>query len=290
MPATTDLVGQLTGDLAAESADLADVLRRLTPADWDRDTPAGGWTIRDQVTHLAFFDDAVLLSLADGDAFEAQRSELTALGERFPDEIAARNRHRSGPDCLGWFLRSRSDLLVAYRVADPRQRLPWYGPDMGLASSVTARLMETWAHGQDIIDALGGRRPPTRRLRHIADLGVRARGFNFRLRGLPVPAEPVRVELAGPDASPWTWGPDTAANRVTGDAEDFCLVVTQRRNVAETGLTVTGPIAARWMSIAQAFAGRPSDPPPPGRKPPPRHDPPSRRDRPPGRESARRRS
>jgi uncharacterized protein (TIGR03084 family) len=267
MPATTDLLGQLTDDLAAESADLAAVLRPLTSADWDRDTPAAGWTIRDQVTHLAFFDDAVLLSLADRGEFEAQRSELTALGERFPDEVAAQNRQRPGPDCLEWFLRSRGDLLVAYRAADPGRRLPWYGPDMGLASSVTARLMETWAHGQDVIDALGGRRPPTARLRHIADLGVRARGFNFGLRGLPVPGEPVRVELAGPDASGWTWGPDAAADRVTGDAQDFCLVVTQRRNVADTGLTVAGPVAARWMSIAQAFAGRASDPPPPGRAP-----------------------
>src|ERR1700683_2534599 len=155
MPATTDLVAQLTDDLAAESADLAERLRGLRPPAWDRDPPAAGWTIRDQVTHLAFFDDAVLLSLADGGAFEAQRSELTAFGEHFPDEIAARNRHRSGPECVDWFLRSRGDLLAAYRAADPRQRLPWYGPDMGLASSVTARLMETWAHGQDVIDTLG---------------------------------------------------------------------------------------------------------------------------------------
>lgn len=267
MPATTDLVGQLTDDLAAESADLAEVLRPLSSADWDRDTPAAGWTIRDQVTHLAFFDDAVLLSLADGGAFEAQRSELTAFGEHFPDEIVARNRHRSGPECMEWFLRSRGELVVAYQAAEPRRRLPWYGPDMSLASSVTARLMETWAHGQDILDALGGRRPPTARLRHIADLGVRTRGFNFELHGLPVPGEPVRLELAGPDGSRWTWGPAAAADRVTGDAEDFCLVVTQRRNVADTGLTVAGPVAAQWMSIAQAFAGRPSDPPPSGRQP-----------------------
>jgi uncharacterized protein (TIGR03083 family) len=172
--------------------------------------------------------------------------------------------------------------------------------------------METWAHGQDIADTLGLRREPTGRLRHIADLGVRTQAFSFRLRGLPVPTEPIRVELAGPaepgkpreprgprepggpselaeTAEPggparpgstgqpgwtgeqaWTWGPDSAADRVTGDAEEFCLVVTHRRNVADTGLTVDGPVATQWIAIAQAFAGRASDPRPSGLDPRPR--------------------
>jgi uncharacterized protein (TIGR03084 family) len=282
---TADLVTGLVADLAAETSDLAAVLSALKPSAWERDTPAAGWTIRDQVTHLAFFDDATALALTDQPAFAAQRAELTALGDRFPDVIAARNRHLPGSSCLDWFLSSRKALLAAYQQASPRLRLPWYGPDMGLPSSVTARLMETWAHGQDIADALGTRREPTARLRHIANLGAATFAFSFRLRGLPVPGDPVRVELAGPDAgepvdgggrptdSPgsrhWTWGPDDAANRVTGDAEEFCLVVTQRRNVADTSLTVTGPVAARWMAVAQAFAGRASDPRPPGSVPRP---------------------
>jgi uncharacterized protein (TIGR03084 family) len=265
------VLGQLAADLAAEAGKLAGVLSALKPRDWDRDTPAVGWTIRDQVTHLAFFDDATLLAIADPAGFDAQRAELLAFGDRFPDVVAAQYRHLPGRDGLAWFLRSRDALLAAYRAADPRLRLPWYGPDMSLASSVTGRLMETWAHGQDIIDTLGERREPTARLRHIADLGVRTLAFSFRLRGLPVPAEKVRVELTGPGgpgSQRWTWGPDGAANRVEGDAEEFCLVVTQRRNVADTVLTVTGPVATRWIAIAQAFAGAPSDPRPPGLVPP----------------------
>jgi uncharacterized protein (TIGR03084 family) len=290
----TGILGQLATDLAAETSELTAVLSGLAPPDWDSGTPAVGWTVRDQVTHLAFFDDATLLSLTDPAAFKAQRTELLALGDGFPDEIAARHSRRSGADCLAWFLRSREALLAAYRAADPGGRLSWYGPDMGVASSVTARLMETWAHGQDILDTLGKRRAPTARLRPIADLGVRTFAFSFRLRGLPVPEDKVRVGLAGPGdpvstgsagrpgeaaspgaqgrsgdlASPaaqrWTWGPEDAANRVEGDAEEFCLVVTQRRNVADTGLMVTGDVAARWIAIAQAFAGAASDPRPPG--------------------------
>jgi uncharacterized protein (TIGR03084 family) len=134
---------------------------------------------------------------------------------------------------------------------------------MSAASSVTARLMETWAHGQDIADALGIERPPTARLRHIAHIGVSTIGFSFAVRGLPPPDEPVRIEITGPDEAVWTWGPADTPNVVRGPALDFCLVVTQRRHPADTAVTTTGPVARQWISIAQAFAGAPG----PGRPP-----------------------
>ncbi len=117
--------------------------------------------------------------------------------------------------------------------------------------------METWAHGQDVADALGVPREPTGRLRHIAHLGVRTFGFCFRLHGRPVPDPPVRVELTAPDGTTWAWGPAGARDRVTGPALDFCLVVTQRRHLTDTALEVHGPVATEWISIAQAFAGAP---------------------------------
>jgi uncharacterized protein (TIGR03084 family) len=260
-----ELVFRLAGDLAAETADLLPALARLGEADWDRLTPADGWSIRDQVTHLAFFDDTSLLSIRDRAAFIAGREELRSLGDRFPDVIAEQHRYQPGGYCLEWLASSRAALVRAYKEADPAVRLPWYGPDFSVAASITGRLMETWAHGQDIADCLGASRQPTGRLRHVADIGIRALPFCFSSRGLAVPQEPVYVELARPDvpAEAWTWGPADAVNRVAGDALDFCLVVTQRRNVADTGLTVTGGVATAWIAIAQAFAGRPTDPRPP---------------------------
>ncbi|MCL2583489.1 MAG: TIGR03084 family metal-binding protein [Streptosporangiales bacterium] len=258
------LVEGLTADLADETRDLAAVLDGLRAADWDQPTQAEGWSIRDQVTHLAFFDDAVVVSLRDPDGFAELRAGHQALGDHFPDIVAERHRHLAGAEALSWLTRSRDELLAAYRAADPAGRLPWYGPEMSVASSVTARIMETWAHGQDIRDTVGAATAVTPRLRHIANLGVRTFGFCFGQRGLDVPSEPVGVELAGPDGDTWTWGPSGAANRVTGDALDFCLVVTQRRAAADTGLAVTGPVAEQWIAIAQAFAGRPTDPPSPG--------------------------
>jgi uncharacterized protein (TIGR03084 family) len=262
-----ELVLRLADDLAGETADLLPLLARLGEAGWDALTPAEGWSIRDQVTHLAFFDDTSLLSIRDRGAFIAQREELSSLGDRFTDVIAGQHRHLPGGYCLEWLASSRAALVQAYKEADPAVRLPWYGLDFSVAASITGRLMETWAHGQDIADCLGASRRPTSRLRHVADIGIRALPFCFSSRGLAVPPEPVYVELLRPDApgQAWSWGPPDAENRVAGEALDFCLVVTQRRNVADTGLTVAGEAATAWIAIAQAFAGRPTDPRPPGK-------------------------
>jgi uncharacterized protein (TIGR03084 family) len=129
---------------------------------------------------------------------------------------------------------------------------------MSLSSMVTSRIMETWAHGQDVRDALGAPTPSTPRLRHVAFLGWRAFGNSFMARGLPVPDVEVRVEL-----DQCTFGPEDAANVVRGPALDFCLVVTQRRHVDDTSLVAEGDVAKQWLSIAQAYAGPPGQ----GREP-----------------------
>lgn len=257
------LVGSLAEDLLAESAALRQVLAGLSAADWSRPTPAAGWTVTDQVTHLAYFDDVTRLSLAEPGRFTAEAIRLAADGDDFPDRIAQQYHGTPPADALAWYHRARQELTAAYRRADPSVRLPWFGPPMSLASSVTARLMETWAHGQDILDTFGIARVTTARMRHVAGLGIRALRYAYAVNGLPVPADPVRVELAGPDGTRWTWGPPDAANRVSGTALDFCLLVTQRRHRDDTALEVTGAAARQWTSIAQAFAG----PAGPGRTP-----------------------
>jgi uncharacterized protein (TIGR03084 family) len=123
----------------------------------------------------------------------------------------------------------------------------------------TARLMETWAHGGDVTDALNLPPSVSPRLRAVAHLGVRTRDFAYAVRGLPVPAEPFRVELESPDGDTWTWGPVDAAQRITGPALDFCLRVTRRRHRADLALVAVGPDAGRWLDIAQAFAGPPGE-------------------------------
>ena len=257
------ILPELLADLAAETSVVDAMLTGLRAADWQRPTPAAGWAIRDQVSHLAFFDEAAAMAATDPDRFRAETAALLALGPTFPDQVADRYRTMPPWELLEWFRTARAELLRVFGTLEGRTRAPWYGPDMSVTSSVTARLMETWAHGQDIADTLGVALTPTDRLRHIAHLGVRTFGFSFQLRGRPVPDAPVLVDLTAPSGQRWTWGENSTGDTVSGPALDFCLVVTQRRNLADTALRVTGATAAQWLSIAQAFAGAPG----PGRRP-----------------------
>jgi uncharacterized protein (TIGR03084 family) len=255
----------LAGDVAAESAVTRDLIAGLDEAGWHMPTPAAGWDIADQITHLAYFDEVTVRSAVEPDAFRAELAETDAAGGINPDLIAARFRDLTGVQLLAWFDEARASLLETFAQLDPAARLPWFGPAMSAASSLTARLMETWAHTQDIADALGVTREPTVRLRHVAHIGVGARAYSYAVNQRPFPQDPVRVELvpppgAGPSAgsgrgAPWTWGPADAKDRVTGPALDFCLLVTQRRHRDEVDLVIDGPAATEWMSIAQAFAG-----------------------------------
>jgi uncharacterized protein (TIGR03084 family) len=244
----------LLDDLRSEHADLDAV---VDGADLSRPTPAEGWTVADTVAHLWFFDREATTALVDPDAFTAGLAEVV----RDPEAYMARTLDEGralGDDLPAVWRRTRADLLAALSSADPAAKVPWYGPPMSPASFATARLMEYWAHGQDIADALGRMRTPTDRLRHICHLGVRTRGFSYAVRGRSAPGTDVYVELTGPGGDTWTWGDPVSADRVTGTALDFCLVVTQRRLPDDTGLVVTGEAATEWLAIAQAYAGNAS--------------------------------
>lgn len=257
------VLADLRAALADETADFELLLSGCGSREWDLPTPAEGWSVRDQISHLAYFDEAAVLAATDPAHFQREAAELLTRGPDFPDLLVRDSRALPSDEVLRWFRRARHDLLTCLSHVEPDRRLPWYGPAMSPASSITARLMETWAHGQDVADALGVVREPTARLRHIAHLGIRTRAFSHQLRDLPAPSAEVRVELQAPDRSRWTWGPEDAPDRIRGDALDFCLIVTQRRHLDETTLHVVGEDATTWMRIAQAFAGAPG----PGRAP-----------------------
>jgi uncharacterized protein (TIGR03084 family) len=262
-PAPTTLPGLLE-ELEAEHADLERLVGGLDEASWGLATPAPDWAVRDQVSHLAFFDDTATVAITDPDTFMVTAEAALAAGGDPMEEHLRRGRALVGEEVLAWWRRAAGAMVGAARTLEARDRVPWFGPPMGALSFVSARLMETWAHGQDVADALGATRVPTTRLRHIAHLGVRARPFSYVVRGLAVPTGGVCVQLLGPSGETWEWDADDAGSAVvSGPALDFCLVVTQRRHVSDTALTVQGTAAVEWLAIAQAFAG----PPGPGRLP-----------------------
>jgi len=258
-PPTLDELGR---DLRVETAWLHGVLAPLDEPGWDRPTPAPGWSVRDQVTHLAYFDEATTMAATEPERFRHHRQDVLTDIDGFTAAVAAAHRDSPGAEILAWFGRAREEMLARVTPLDPRARAPWYGPDMSVLSLLTARVMETWAHGQDVADALGVDHPATAALRHVAHIGALTRPNSFRARGRAVPDDEVRIELRGPDGDEWTWGPSEATNLVRGSAVGFCLVVTQRRHRADTEVEAIGLVATEWMAIAQAFAG----PPGPGRE------------------------
>ncbi len=264
---STVTVASVIADLVAEQEALDAVVAPLPAADWDLDTPSPRWAIRDQIGHLAFFDDTAALAISDPNGFVEHRNEFASAAMSNPkagDELTlGRTRAMTADELLAHWRDCRNRLAEAAATCGEKDRIEWYGPSMGAKSFLTARLMEAWAHGQDICDTVSVEREATDRLRHIAQLGFITRGWTYINRKMEIPEGDVRVELTSPSGDTWVFGPDDADATVRGLAEDFCLVTSQRRNLADTGLEIDGEIAQDWLEKAQLFAGPPSNPPDP---------------------------
>jgi uncharacterized protein (TIGR03084 family) len=242
-------------DAAAEGDELDALVAPLDAEGWARATPAEGWSVRTTIAHLFRTDEAGLAS--------TRGEDLTS----FIPEILEPTFGGSDTELLDAWRASRSAVRAAVLALEDGTRLPWFGPPMSAVAFLTARAMETWAHGLDIADALGVRRAPTARLRHVCEIGFRTRGWSYVVAEKPQPEVPVRVELVAPDGSTWSWGPDDAPESVTGPALDFALLVTQRRHRDDLALVARGAAAEDWLSVAQAYAGFPGTGRTPGMPP-----------------------
>lgn len=249
-------------DFLEETRAMAGLLAPLPDAAFEEATQFKGWTINDVIRHLHFWNRAAGLQLTD----EAELVRLLAKVAG-PDGMRAVEREavpETGQMLRAAWLATAAEVAVAFAKADPKARLKWAGPDMSARSSITARLMETWAHGQEVYDHLGVVRVDTDRIRNIAHLGVQTFGWTYQVRRMEIPPAVPFVRLTAPSGAVWTWGEEGALDSVMGSATEFCQVVTQVRNVADTKLQVRGHIAHKWMSMAQCFAGAAEAPPAPG--------------------------
>lgn len=265
MPSAADIAA----DLAAEQDDLDRIVSAISDDQWSAPTPSVGWTVADQIGHLRYFDHVAALAITDPEAFASHRDAFVAQAVQSPsaaDELTLGETRAMTPShLLEHWREGRRELQGAAASLADDTRIDWYGPPMGSKSFLTARLMEAWAHGQDIVDAIGASRQPTDRLRHIAQLGVITRAWSYANRGLEPPHTEIRVELTAPSGELWEWGERDAAESVHGSAAEFCLVVTQRRHVDDTNLVVAGAAARDWLVKAQAFAGPATEGPEAGR-------------------------
>ncbi|HJP40380.1 MAG TPA: TIGR03084 family metal-binding protein [Dehalococcoidia bacterium] len=247
-------MNQLVDDLVAEQSHLDAAVVGLPDASWELLTPAPGWLVRDCIAHLMEFDEAAVCVVRQGNCPPQgdPQPPLSAI------QLAARDLEIV--ELVERWRGARSELASACQQLEPGPRLPWApGTPMSARSFVSARLMECWAHGLDVLEAAGIQAVDTDRLRHIAHLGYITRGFSYRNRDLDPNDEPLFVELIAPSRATWTWGPVAARNRIVGTAGDFCRVVNQRIHYRDTGLEWTSAAAEEFLQVALAFAGPPGE-------------------------------
>ena len=251
------LMFQQAADLKEEGEELKRVLDDLGEADWSRMTPFKNWTVNQVVQHLHGSDKMAVLALKDADGFAAAKADPKVVG-------ATMNPTEEGSVLLDTWWSYFSEMCELLGGSDPKRRVPWFGPDMGVMMFTTARQMESWSHGQDIFDMFGKPRTNSNRLKNIVVIGVKTYGWTFANRKQDIPGAAPYVRLVSPEGDTWEFNDPTDKNCVTGDAVEFCHVVTQGRNIADVNLDVVGEPATLWMNIAQCFAGPPEDPPAPG--------------------------
>ncbi|MDV6284547.1 TIGR03084 family metal-binding protein [Rhodococcus jostii] len=245
----------LLADLEQESSSLDSILTSLEPREWTRLTPAPGWTVAHQVAHLAWTDAALVSALRTPEAFSPLAAQVAANPQTV-DRAATDGANEAPPLLLTRWRDGRAAVRSAILTCPPGQRIPWFGPPMGAATAISARVMETFGHGQDIRDTFATKPVGSERLHHIAHLAVAARDFAFRNHDLPVPTAPFRVELEY-DGLRWESGPVDADERVAGSTLDFALLATRRRHRADCALSANGTVADQWLAIMQAYAGDP---------------------------------
>jgi uncharacterized protein (TIGR03084 family) len=254
-----DLLTTVLDDLATESERLEALVVDLPEPGWRTPTPAPGWDIATQIAHLAWTDEAAYAAATDKERWDAVLLETLADPEHAVDRAALTGGIAAPAALLERWRTARRRLVETLRGYPAGQKMPWYGPPMSASSMATARFMETWAHSLDVHGALGVAPEVTDRIRHVAHLGVRTRDFAFSVHRTPPPTEEFRIDLTAPSGDLWAWGPEDAAQTVTGTAYDFCLLVTQRVHRGDTSLVATGRDANLWLNIVQAFAGLPGE-------------------------------
>ncbi|WP_225800889.1 TIGR03084 family metal-binding protein [Streptomyces sp. NK15101] len=250
-----DTLNDVLKALAADIDEVEDLVRDLDAADWNKPTPAPGWSIADQVAHLTFIFRLAKTAAADPDTFRGIAAQAAG---NFDGAVNAALKQFNGfpPKELLARFRAEGDASVESLAAVPENSVvPWLVNPLPPAVLASAGIMELFGHGQDIADALGVRREPTERLRHLVFFAFLTRDFGYLSRGLTPPAEPFRIEVTAPSGEIWAYGPEDAANKVTGPAQDFCLLVTRRRHRDDLALVATGEEADRWLDIAQAYRG-----------------------------------
>ena len=248
-------------DFLEESEALFEAVRHLEEEDFGRVTQFKDWTVDDVLRHLHYWNRAVSFAAQGEEAFSGLKARVMGAisAGRSLRDVERKVVPETGRVLRASWIGFARALAKSWADMDPKARLPWIGPEMSARSAMTARQMETWAHGFEILDLLGLERVDHDRIRNIVVLGVNTFGWSHQVHGLPVPDAMPKLVLEAPSGAVWEFGNE--AGRIEGKASDFAAVVTQTRALADTTLKLEGAVAETWMAHAQCFAGPPETPP-----------------------------
>jgi len=238
-------------DLRAEQDRLEAILLALDEPAWTCPSAAPGWSVADVVLHLAITEEAVLATLAAGDAAAQMDSGSPGIDQVMDDMVRAQKGAEPSAIFERW-REARLRAVEALAVADPARPLAWAAAPLRPVTLATTRLAEHWAHGLDITEPLGIAWEDTARLRHVAWLAHRSLPYAFSLAGLST--VDVQFVLDGPDKDTWIFGSDESQSQVSGPAGDLCRVATQRMPADKSALSTTGPHGATALALVRTYA------------------------------------
>ena len=240
---------EILSDLVAEQQFLDQFLQRIPLKDWDKKTRSVGWTIRDTISHLADSEE-LAASVMTGEA-DLTRYRSTPDLDSLRQEAVDKGRKMRPQDVIEWWRGGRAKVVEPLSHMGPEHRLEWIAGSMSARTLATTRLMETWAHGLDIYEALGAEIEDTPRIRHICWLGWKSLPYAFKLAGHDY--VPIRVEVIGPGYVKWVYGPDDAENLIKGSAADWARLSVRRATVKDTRLKVTGEAAQVAVEVVRTY-------------------------------------
>ncbi|MEV8513811.1 TIGR03084 family metal-binding protein [Dactylosporangium sp. NPDC051484] len=246
---------KVISNLTADGNDVDRLVSDLDAEQWALPTPAVGWTVAHQIAHLAATFRMAGMAAADPDRFIAMTGRL---GSDFNANVtAALSEYVVEPpaELLRRWRAERAAAEKSIGALPMDQLVPWLVRPLPAMVLAMAGMMELFAHGQDIADALGVRRRVTDRIGQVVHFAVRTWDFGYQSRGLQTPDVAFRFEITAPSGAVWEFGPADSPERITGPAEDFCLLVTRRRHRDDLAVVAAGELAEQWLDIAQAYRG-----------------------------------
>ena len=241
---------ELLSDLVAEQQFLDQFLQKISPKDWERPTPAKGWSIRDTISHLADSAELAADALNGGSRIEVYRSapDLDALRQ----EAVKKGRKMRFQDVIEWWRGGRAKVVEPLSHMDAEKRIEWIAGAMSARTFATMRLMENWAHGLDIYAAMKAQIEDTARIRHVCFLGWKTLPYAFKTADMDY--SPVRVEVMGPGYAKWVFGPEDTDQVVKGPAGEWARLSVHRiKRKDAKNLKAIGETAETALEVVRAY-------------------------------------